>query len=136
MSLTEGPVISEWVLLCLTLVVYLAIAVVAVRKYIRTRDRGFVWLVIAVVLWPLINNVINKYENSVLTRVFRGGHAPTFFPFSLSSSQQMTTGTLIYLLTSIQSLVGISLVLVAILQLYKRNAAAKAPISGRAEINL
>jgi hypothetical protein len=37
------------------LVLYLAIAVILVRRYLRTRDIGFIWLGAAVLVWPIIS---------------------------------------------------------------------------------
>ena len=42
------------VLFGIALALHLVLAVVLVRKYLQTRDVGFVWLGMAVVIWPVI----------------------------------------------------------------------------------
>src|SRR5260370_18895100 len=48
------PSILSW----LALVSPLALAIVLVRKYVRTRDIGFVWLGAAGVIWPLVSGLL------------------------------------------------------------------------------
>jgi hypothetical protein len=48
------PSILSW----LALISPLALALVLVRKYIRTRDVGFVWLGLAGVIWPLVSGLL------------------------------------------------------------------------------
>lgn len=119
--MVEFTVISEWVLLCLTLIIYLTIAVVLFRKYIRTRDRGLIWLVFALAVWPLVSAALHRLEDVALLRAFRG-HGPTFFPYSLVVSGQVSAATLSYFLSSIQNFVGVFLVLIAVLQLYGKKS--------------
>ena len=44
-------------LAALTIFLHLAIAVILVQKYRRTKDVGFIWLGLAVVIWPLVSGV-------------------------------------------------------------------------------
>ena len=48
------PSILSW----LALVSPLALAIVLVRKYLRTCDMGFVWLGVAGVIWPLVSGLL------------------------------------------------------------------------------
>ena len=53
MSSIIVPIIGSGIIF----VLYLALAVALARKYQRTRDVGFVWLGVAVVLWPFLANL-------------------------------------------------------------------------------
>jgi len=109
----------------LTIVLYLAIAVVLVRKYLRTRDVGFVWLGIAVFIWPLVSGLLEYGERLLIDRLVRG-HPVGFYPFTLVEHGQMSAGVLINSLNLTQRLIGACLLLVAALYLSRTNAAAAA----------
>jgi hypothetical protein len=82
---------------------YVALAVVLMRKYLRTRDAGFIWLGVAVVLWPLASRLLDP----VLVDRIINSH----------SNAQMTVGEIVTLVRSIQQLIGIGLLLIAVLYL-------------------
>ena len=51
------------------LLLHLAIAVVLVRKYARTRDVGLVWPGVAVVVWPIVSRLLDlgsRYFRSIV----------------------------------------------------------------------
>jgi hypothetical protein len=53
-------------------VCYLAIATVLVRRYLRTRDVGFVWLGMAVIVWPLLSSLLGYGQRLFIQRVGSG----------------------------------------------------------------
>jgi hypothetical protein len=82
---------------------YIALAVVLIRKYLLTRDAGFIWLGAAVVLWPLASRLL---EPVLVERIING-----------YSNGQTTAGQLVSLIRSTQELISIGLLLVAALYL-------------------
>jgi len=106
------------ILVAVGLVLHLAIAVVLVRKYLRTRDVGLVWLGVAVVIWPLVSRLLEHGESMLIDRLVKG-QSVGYFPFSLVERGQITIGGLFTSLNLLQQLVGIGLLLVAALYLYK-----------------
>jgi hypothetical protein len=103
------------------LLLHLAIAVVLLRKYLRTRDAGFIWLGVAVVIWPLASPLLQLGERSLIDRVVHH-QSVGVYPFSLVEHGQMTIGSLIFDLGVVQQLIGVGLLLVAVLYLSKTNS--------------
>jgi hypothetical protein len=112
------------ILLSLGCVLYLAVAVVLVRKYLRTRDIGFVWLGVAVLIWPLVSGLLGRGE-SVLGLHASSGHGDGFFPFSLVSSGQISVGDLFTSVHLLLNLIGIGLLLVAVIYLSRARSDSK-----------
>jgi hypothetical protein len=109
-------------LAALSVVLHLAIAVVLLRKYRATRDIAFVWLGVAVVVWPLMSPLLGVGERSLIDRLVRHQWVGVY-PFSLVGRGQMTVGELVFSLGLLQQLVGVCLLFVAVLYLSKtRNA--------------
>jgi hypothetical protein len=106
------------VLVALAVVLHLVIATVLVRKYLRTRDIGFVWLGIAVVIWPLVSAILQNGESALVDNLVRG-QLVGFYPFSLVERGQMTVGSLVASFGILHQLVEVSLLLVAVVCLYK-----------------
>jgi hypothetical protein len=106
------------ILVVLALLLHLAIAVILVRRYIRTRDVGFIWLGVAVVIWPLVSRLLELGERSIINRVARHEWVGVY-PFSLVERGQMTLGELVLSLGLLQQLAGVCLLLVAVLYLSK-----------------
>jgi hypothetical protein len=104
------------VLAAATLLLHFAIAVILVRKYLRTRDVGFVWLGGAVVIWPLVSNLLNAGERVLVDRTLRHEWV-AFFPLTLVERGEMTMGSLISSLAILHQLVGVCLLLVAVFYL-------------------
>lgn len=100
------------------LILYVAIAGALVRKYIRTRDSGFIWLGLAVLVWPLASFLLRQAESAAVSRHLHDH--PMFYPFSLVDVGKMTLGPLIVRLNLLNGLVWASLVLVAVLCLSRR----------------
>jgi hypothetical protein len=103
------------VLAVLAIVLDFAIAVVLVRKYLRTRDVGFIWLGLAVVIWPLVPRLlVVPFIDSVVRQQPVG-----FYPFNLVERGQLTLGEVTFYINSIEQIVGVCLLLVAVLYLSK-----------------
>jgi hypothetical protein len=95
------------VLASFALVAQLAVAVLLVRKYLRSRNVGFIWLGIAVVVWPLTSALLGQGERVFIQRAI----SRNFFPF------EMMPGSFVALLSMAQQVIGIGLVLVAVIYL-------------------
>jgi hypothetical protein len=107
-----------YILTALSLVLHIAIAVVLVRKYLRTHDIGFVWLGVAVVIWPLVSRLLDHGERLLIDRLVKG-QSVGYFPFSLVERGRMTIGGLFTSLDLLHQVVGVGLLLVAVLYLYE-----------------
>ena len=69
----------------------LALAIALTRKYIRTRDAGFIWLGAAILLWPLVSNyAFRGFIGRLANRQPIG-----FYPFSLVEHGPLTVGELV-----------------------------------------
>jgi hypothetical protein len=101
------------------LVLTLAIAIILVRQYLRTRNIGFVWLGVAVVIWPVVSRLLAMGERSLIDRIRFRHQVVGFYPFTLVVSGQMTFGSLIVSLDLIQQVIGVCLMLAAVLYLSK-----------------
>src|SRR4029453_6177713 len=97
------------------LLLHLAIAIVLVRKYIQTRDVGFVWLGGAVVIWPLLSKLLGPGERFLIDRTLN--HQWT--PLTFIQQGEMSIGTLVASLALFKQLIGVCLLLIAVLYLSK-----------------
>ena len=104
---------SAYVFAGSALILYLAIALVLIQKYRRTRDAGFVWLGIAVIVWPLAANVITWGERVAIDRLARH-QSVGFYPFTLVERGAATLGSLVFGLAAGQQIVGLVLLLIAV----------------------
>ena len=59
------------------LLLQLGIAVVVIQVYRRTRDIAFVWLGVAVVVWPMVSVLLQVGERSVIDRISRNAFSLT-----------------------------------------------------------
>ena len=116
------------ILLASALVLHVAIAAILVRQYLRTRDVGFVWLGVAVVIWPGVSRLLEGGEKVFIDRLIRR-QSVGFYPFGLIASGQMTIGSLVMSLAVFQQLIGVCLLLVAVLYLSRAKAPAVRPIA-------
>jgi hypothetical protein len=78
---------------------------VLVRKYLRTRDVGFVWLGMAVVVWPLLSSLLGYGQRLFVQRVGTG-------PF-------YTIGELVVIVTYARQIIGLALLFTAVFYLSK-----------------
>lgn len=113
------------------IVLFIATAVALVRKYAVRQDRGLLWLGGALVVWPLISRLLSYgMVYGVDTCRLPAGCA-NLFPFSLVVQNNITLGELVALHQYIDHIVGASLVLVAVTQLYRnihRNGSTPQPV--------
>jgi hypothetical protein len=98
------------------LLLHLAIAVILVRKFIQTRDIGFIWLGAAVVIWPLLSKLLDAGERVLIDRTLNHQWA-AFYPFTLVERGQITLGSLVASVALFQQLIGVGLLLIAVLYL-------------------
>ena len=94
---------------------HIAIAVILVRQYLRTRDVGLVWLGAAVVVWPLVSKLLDGGERVSIARAIN--RQSVIYSFTLIARGQMRIGVLMSSLAVFQELVGVCLLLVAVLYL-------------------
>src|ERR1039458_4652631 len=106
------------ILFAVAIALQLAIVIALVHKYLRTRDAGFIWLGVAVVLWPRVSGLLDHEKRTLLDSILRG-HMAGFYPFSLIQRGQMTVGSLFTSLSLLQYLICSGLLLVAVLSLHK-----------------
>lgn len=85
-------------------VMYFAVAILLVRTYRRTRDVGFIWLGVAILVWPLVTRALGVVIN-------HGGIGP--FPI---------TGPVIMLVGLSQQITSLVLLMIAVLHLGKSKA--------------
>lgn len=102
------------------LVLYVAIAAVLIRKYRRTRDAGFIWLGVALIVWPLLSGLISQVEGSFIDRLVRH-QTVGYWPFTLVERGATTLGSLITGLAAGQRLISLILLLIAIAYLRRTN---------------
>ena len=88
-------------LAALVAVLYLAIAAVLLRRYLGSREIGFAWLGMAVVVWPLLSRLLQL----LIGRLGSG-------PFA-------TRGEFLVTLTYAREIVGLVLLFVAVFSLSK-----------------
>jgi hypothetical protein len=104
------------VLVFAALAFHVALAVVLVHKYIRTRDPGFVWLGVALVIWPIASGLFDQGGRVLVSRL-SSGRFVGFYPFSLVERGQVTLGEVALVLNSLRDLIGVGLSLVAVFYL-------------------
>lgn len=101
------PIIASSVILLL----YLAIAVILIRKYLRTRDVGLIWLGVAVVIWPPLLRWLFVDQVPRYVQHHRSGAYPSISVLGT----QMSIGNFLISLDKLQQIIGLVLVLVAVL---------------------
>jgi hypothetical protein len=90
-----------YALIAVGYILFLTVAVLLIKTYLRTRDVGFIWLGVAVLVWPLVVRFLG-------VAVERGGVGP--FPI---------TGQVVALVQLSQQICSLGLLLVAIRHLGK-----------------
>jgi hypothetical protein len=114
-------------LLASAVLLHVAIAVILVRQYLRTRDIGLVWLGAAVVVWPLVSRLLEAGERVSIDRAIH--KQSVIYPFTLVASGQTTIGSLVMSFAVFQELIGVCLLLVAVLYLSKSRNHTIRPIA-------
>jgi hypothetical protein len=57
---------AAYSLLPLVILLRLILFYVLVRKYLKTRDSGFIWFGVSVLAWPIISGLLNHGERSLI----------------------------------------------------------------------
>ena len=97
------------------------VGIVCMYKYAKARDRGLIWLIAGLVVWPVIMMILWIFVAPGMTEQIQlGKDVP--FPFSMIAKGQMTTGSAFVLLRDV---VGSLLVVPAILRLYTNRTAQR-----------
>ena len=117
------------ILAALALVLHLAIGVIPVQKYLRTRDVGFVWLGAAFVIWPLVSRLLQQGDRFLIDRIVHC-EPVEFYPFSLVERGRMTIGGLVASFNRLQQLIGVCLLLIAALYLSGTKTATNLQAAG------
>jgi hypothetical protein len=102
----------------MALLLHLAIAIILVRRFLLTREVGFLWLGGAVVIWPLISSVLEAGKRVLVDRIVRHEWV-SFYPFTLVERGQISLGEVMTSLALLQQLIGVCLLLVAVFYLSK-----------------
>src|ERR1035437_357676 len=97
-----------------TFVLYLAVAVLLVWKYRRTRDVGFLWLGLPLVLLPIVALPLALWLQVGVDRLALGQQVSAF-PFTLVAQGRLTMGGLLTLLNLVEHVVWGVLSLVAVM---------------------
>ncbi|HEX4156727.1 MAG TPA: hypothetical protein VHY48_14060 [Acidobacteriaceae bacterium] len=95
-------------------VLIVALIVVLVYMLVRTRNPGFLWLCIAVILWPILCYFV---ENSVI-HALGGNRQPVWFPANLIKQDQL--GTFFIYWRAIEKIVKVLLLFIASLYFFRR----------------
>jgi len=98
---------------------FVAVAVALVCKYRESRQSGFLWLVVSLVLFPLLSLPIAHWIKGAVDRL-SAGEPNAVFPFSLVESGRMTLGSLLSFWNGASHIVWSGFVLVGILMLGDR----------------
>ena len=100
----------------ITFVLYATVAVLLVWKFRRTRDAGFLWLGLPLVLLPVVALPLALWLQAGVDRLALGRQV-SLFPFTLVEQGRLTLGSLLTLLNLIEHVVWGVLSLVAVLAL-------------------
>jgi hypothetical protein len=104
------------VLASLPLVLNLLLAIVLIRKYLHTRDVGFIWLGVAVVIRPLLSRILRHLLVDDI----------------VSKQLQISIGKALYITQATQEAVGVVLVWVAVFYLCRPQPSTASLAAARA----
>ncbi len=100
----------------LILIYWLVALYVLVSRYRRTHEKGYLWFIGALVVWPMLRSVWTIIESAYVTRLTNGMPVNTF-PFSLVTRGVLTVGELLTISQYTYQLVYGILIIVAIVNL-------------------
>ena len=106
---------------------YLALAAVLIRKHKSTGDAGFLWLGVAVVLWPLVSNLIFSWGGQLLMQHFMNGHTAEH---AASGTGLTSSGNPQIALDLVQKAIGIVLLLIAVRFLSQKESNLPGAVKG------
>jgi len=115
--------LSVEILMGLNLLMFGATVTVLGWQYRRTRDPGFAWLAVALVIWPMVAVPLGYWNRTLIDRL-ASGKAVGLFPFSLVSKGQMTLGSLVAAESYLFRLCKSALILLALTRFYRANRGA------------
>ncbi len=94
----------------------IGVAAALIYRYVKSRQRGFLWLAIPLVLFPLLSAPI-AYWTVASVNSLSTGQTGTSFPFSLVESGRMSLDTLTAMLDGLIRILKSVFLLVGILML-------------------
>ena len=100
-----------------TIVLYLTVAVLLIRKHRGTGDAGLLWLGLPLVVLPLLSLPLAFWLQAGVDRLIQGQHVNRF-PFTLVEQGRLTMGSLLTGLNVLQHVVWGMLSLAAVLALH------------------
>ena len=95
-----------------------AIIVALIRKYLRTRDVGFVWLGVAAVIWPFASGFLAASLRMLVQRSINGNPVAVY-PLSLIGHGELTYGSVLAVFSMTRQVIATGLMLIAILYLHR-----------------
>ncbi len=108
----------------INVVLFVAIAVALIFKYRQSKQAGFLWLLLPLVLFPLLGLPMSAWiESSV--EALQAGLPSVMFPFSLVESGTLTLGSLVASLDFLRHAVWSGFILFGILMLYRQPGSAR-----------
>lgn len=102
------------VLGAITFILYFAVAILLAWKYRGTRDAGFIWLGLPLVLLPLVALPLALWLQAGIDRLVLGQQI-NIFPFILVEQGRLTMGGFLTLLNLVEHVVWGVLSLIAVL---------------------
>ena len=101
----------------LNVAVLMLIAAILTVNFARTRNSGFLWLMVALVVWPLASSVVGAVGvRPAIDRLIAGDEVG-YFPFSLVERGHIALGSLLTMLMYFNRLVRSALLIIAIVKL-------------------
>ena len=83
-----------------------AIVILLARKYLRTRDVGFIWLGAAVVVWPLLSRLLDLGKQFVIESHWLKGYIGNFMTLTNFVQQFIGTVLLFFAVLSLSRMNG------------------------------
>ncbi|HEV2576168.1 MAG TPA: hypothetical protein VGU25_03050 [Acidobacteriaceae bacterium] len=112
-------------LVAVVLVLYVALTVLLIRKYLRTHNTGFLWLGAAIVLWP---SLMDLFRYVFISPVIHGHSAPGLLGALLSSSH-VSPGVLLVSVSNIENSIRLLLLIIAVVFLSRPSIRSAAMIA-------
>jgi hypothetical protein len=109
---------SSFALVVLQIGLAVAIIVALTRKYLHTRDIGFVWLGVAAVIWPFASGFLAASLRMLVQRSINGNPVAVY-PFSMVGHGELTYGSVLLVFNVARQVIATGLMLIAILYLHR-----------------
>ena len=106
------------ILNAINVALFIGVAFVLVRKYWRSGQPAFLWLVVPLVLLPFLGMPLSHWVGTSMDRL-GAGEVTGVFPFTLVETKRLTLGGLLFALNGVEHVVWSTFVLVAVL-MFKR----------------